>query len=257
LQGLDFGADLWAPQLAADARTLMFSASLESEDLLFAVRAEVGVDFANPFPLVAVNSASADGTPFLSADGLRLYFFSTRNNPDGGGRDLWLASRVDLNSQFSELRPLSELNTPSEEQLPWLSEDELTIVFASTRPAELADFNLLQATRTRREAPFDPPQLLANVNSDGLEGRGSLSRDGLTIVLSSTRAGGAGADDLWVAQRASLEGPFGEPVNLVALNSPARDMDVALSPDGLELFFVSLRGGPSELWRSVRPACTP
>jgi hypothetical protein len=83
---------------------------------------------------------SADG--FLSADGLSLYFASTRS----GNADLYRARRVTLDSDFGEPEPLVGVNTPYEERMPWLSADEHTLYFTSTRPAPYAQYGLFVAT---------------------------------------------------------------------------------------------------------------
>lgn len=256
--GIDLASALWAPQLAADGRALLFAVSQESEDIFIASRApeQPGV-FFDVRELGGVNSPDAEGAPFLSRDGLRLYFYSTRTSAGGGGRDLWMASRASTQDEFADLQPLSELNTPDEEHLPWLSEDEQTILFVSTRAAERGSYNLLQATRAEGTGPFGAPELVANVNSDTIDGRGALSGDALTLVLSTDRPGGLGSDDLWFAQRATRQEAFGEPTPLTAVNSDASDIDAALSVDGMELFFSSSRGGQPELWRSARAACAP
>ena len=59
---------------------------------------------------------SVDG--FLSADGLTLYFASTRNA--GRGSDLFVAERGNSNEAFAEPTALDDLNTGADERDPWL-----------------------------------------------------------------------------------------------------------------------------------------
>src|SRR5262245_63933062 len=42
----------------------------------------------------------------------------------------------------------------------------------------------------------------------------ALSKDGLSLYITSNRSGGQGADDLWVSQRASVDDAWGPPQNL-------------------------------------------
>ncbi len=253
------GLQLWAPLLVEGGATLLFAASggATSENIFTADREPAsGIGFLQARALSAVNSTSLDGSPFPSADGLRLYFFSTRRG-GAGGRDLWISSRASVEEPFGAPLPLSELNTPDEEHLPWLTRDELTIYFATTRPTTRADFNLFQASRASLSEPFGPAQPVANVNSDALEGRGTLSEDALALIFMSARQGGVGREDLWLSRRVSPEVEFDTPLNLTAVNSSAADLDPALSADGLQLFFSSDRGGAQQIWRSVREACLP
>ena len=89
-----------------------------------------------------------------------------------------------------------------------------------------------------------------------------ISKNGLSLYISSTRPGGVnGANignnstgflELWVSQRASLEAPWGAPVNLDAYNSVPIINSIGsntyapnFSVDGHLLFFSSLRAGGS------------
>jgi len=65
-----------------------------------------------------------------------------------------------------------------------------------------------------------------------------FSRDGLELYFSSTRTGGYGFFDIWVATRDEVGAPWGEPVNLgPTVNGSAGECDPSISPDGLELYF--------------------
>jgi len=71
------------------------------------------------------------------------------------------------------------------------------------------------------------------------------------------RPGGYGDADIWVTTRATVDDPWGEPVNLgEAVNTPDYDSCPYLSPDGLVLFLHSFRpGGPGgeDMWVTTRP----
>ena len=65
-----------------------------------------------------------------------------------------------------------------------------------------------------------------------------FSGDGLEFYFSSNRPGGFGKKDLWVARRERSDAPWGEPVNLGSpVNDAASQIEPAISPDGLELYF--------------------
>src|SRR3954467_9964908 len=61
-----------------------------------------------------------------------------------------------------------------------------------------------------------PVNLGPIVNSAFIDAGPAISRDGLTLYFGSDRPGGFGGLDLWVTERASLEAPWGAPVNLGA-----------------------------------------
>ena len=101
-----------------------------------------------------------------------------------------------------------------------------------------------------------PVNLGPVVNSPFAENLPEISRDGLSLYFTSNRPGGSGLGDIWVAQRASVDDPWGVPVNLgPTMNSSTPDLAPALSPDGHYLFFTSSRPGGfglNDIWVSWR-----
>jgi len=144
---------------------------------------------------------------------------------------------------------LPSVNSVSRDGSPSLTADELTLYFVSSRPGSLNDDTWV-ARRASKTDNFDAPQLLTELASPSFESSPNLSRDGRTLYFISDR--GSGDADVWAATRQSADGPFGSPVNLTAVNSQEAEDDPAVSPDGLELFFSSERGGRPQLWHSTR-----
>lgn len=88
------------------------------------------------------------------------------------------------------------------------------------------------------------PGTSAELNTPFLDGCPILSRDGKQLYLASTRPGGLGGIDIWVAERASADGPFGAPVNVGApINSADNDFCPSPLRDGKGFMFVSNRPG--------------
>ena len=88
------------------------------------------------------------------------------------------------------------------------------------------------------------PGTSSELNTPALEGCPTLSRDGLQIYMASNRPGGQGGLDIWVAERASPEEPFGAPANMGApINSPDNDFCPSPLRDGKGFMFVSNRPG--------------
>jgi hypothetical protein len=140
---------------------------------------------------------------------------------------------------------VTELNSSSPETGPSLTLDGLRIYFASTRPGGAGANDIWTATRPNWSSPFGTPTPVTELNSTGHELEPHVSADGLAIVFSSTRAGGLGDFDLWMATRLDLASPFGTPVHLAALSSSSADNSPAWSLFPDEFFFVSGRpGGP-------------
>jgi len=87
-----------------------------------------------------------------------------------------------------------------------------------------------------------PVSLGPVVNSTANDQWPAISPNGLSLYFASNRSGGAGQQDIWVTQRASLADPWGIPKNLGRnINSEARDNAPTLSADGHWLIFSSSR----------------
>jgi Tol biopolymer transport system component len=251
LLGIEFEEDVYGPALAGDGRTLYFSAYVDGEQQIYAAtREQRGVEFSGVAQLPNVNSAEMDGSPFPSADGQRLYFFSERQQGSLGRRDIWVSERdAEL---FGEPTLVQGINSPSSELLPWLTADELTVLFVSGRAGGSGGADVWRATRASVSEPFGAPSSVADLSSSGNEGRAVLSTDGTEAFVTSDRAGGP--PDIWTATRPARGAPFSELRRLATLNSNATELDVMLSADDTELFFASTRGGRSALFRAER-AC--
>ena len=95
-----------------------------------------------------------------------------------------------------------------------------------------------------------------NVNSPYNEWGPNFSPDGRSLLFTSTRPGGQGAHDIWVATRQIETDPWGKAVNLgPQVNSETTDGYPTISPDGQQMVFTSRRSGglgETDLWLSTR-----
>ncbi len=105
----------------------------------------------------------------------------------------------------------------------------------------------------------EPVNLGPDVNSTFDDWFPTVSRDGLSLYISSNRPGsfGGGFGDIWVSRRASCDESWGVPVHLgPPVNNGANAFLPNLSPDGHWLFFTSSRTegscGRTDLWVSWR-----
>ena len=144
-----------------------------------------------------VNSSTWDSQAAISCDGQQLFFASTR--PGGvGGSDLYFCSRLDDGS-WSEPRNLgTAINTPQDEEAPFLSNDAETLYFSSMGHGGLGDqdiyFSRLDRTTGRWAAAVNigPP-----INSPARELGFHLTADGRQGYFASDRPGGQGGLDIY------------------------------------------------------------
>lgn len=74
-------------------------------------------------------------------------------------------------------------------------------------------------------AAWDLAEPLTRINTEAGEGCPIETRDGLSLMFASTRSGGAGGLDIWVADRESIDAPWQTPRNLpMPVNSSAADL---------------------------------
>jgi Tol biopolymer transport system component len=84
----------------------------------------------------------------------------------------------------------------------------------------------------------------ASFNGPSLDGCPFIARDGKTFYMASNRPGGLGGIDIWVSTRASVDDPWGAPVNAGApVNSAENDFCPTVARDGHDFYFVSNRSG--------------
>ena len=192
---------------------------------------------------LALNTTNDDLSPEISADGLTLYFASTRAL--GQPYDLWIASRAARAAPFDPPQPIGELNTAADETDPSISLDQLTLYFRSDRAGTADIYVSVRASPTNSFAP--PMSVTGLDDAVAYDADPAISGDGLEIFFLSDRAGGVGAQDIWTATRNDVSASFGPPRNLVEVNSTAADRAPFLSPDGLSLYFSSSRSGSQSL----------
>jgi hypothetical protein len=209
-----------------------------------------------------VNSQFADGTPGISADGLEMYFNSTR--PGGlGQEDLWVTTRQTFADPWGPPVNITTVNSPYRETYPSVSTDGLTLYFSDyfygpDRPGGQGGHDLWMSTRASRSEPWATPvNMGAPPNSSGNEVSPTVSGDGLTLIFASSRGGGSGYYDLWMSRRPTTQQDWSPPVNLgPVVNSSSGEWECCLSCDGLALFFMSAERagglGANDAWVTVR-----
>jgi hypothetical protein len=180
----------------------------------------------------------------FSHDGLELYFSSGR--PGGYGlKDIWVARRDTLDSPWQEPVNLGpNVNGPRGELEPSISGDGLELYLGCWD-----DYILRVCTRPSKDAPWSSPAKIGPpvCSTEPAMEIGSndawipdISADGLSLYFCSTRAGGFGNSDIWVARRATKNDPWAEPVNLGPnVNTATDDLSPCISTDGLTLILRS------------------
>ena len=90
---------------------------------------------------------------------------------------------------------------------------------------------------------FGAPVAIAELNTVDREEDPSLTSDQLEIFFISSRAGGAGLDDIWTATRTTSTGTWSVPQPVVQINSATTELHPHVAPDGLTMYLASDRAG--------------
>jgi hypothetical protein len=204
----------------------------------------------------AINGPSGTNAPYISSDGLEIYFAGIR--PEGyGDGDLYVSARATATEPWGEAVNLgSTINTSSWEGFCWVSPNGLELYFQSNRPGGLGGFDFYVSRRMTTKDPWgDPENLGPVVNSEYDEVGLCVSRDGLVLFFqdrggSVPRPGGYGSTDLWMARRTSLSTPWGPPTNLGPnVNGPNLEFLPCLSLDGSLLYYGTETNGIYDNWQ--------
>ncbi len=148
-----------------------------------------------------VNGPIHDWGPSISADGLSLFFDSSR--PGGlGGSDIWVTKRATASHPWDEPTNLgAPVNSPATDGAASISADGLTLFFISGRPGGFGQEDIWITRRATISAPWRPPiNLGPNINTPYREGDPRISADGLELYfddVQTPRPGGIGGSDLW------------------------------------------------------------
>jgi outer membrane protein OmpA-like peptidoglycan-associated protein/tetratricopeptide (TPR) repeat protein len=142
-----------------------------------------------------INSEFWDSQPCLSPDKRDLYFASRR--PDGyGGSDIYV-SHLQPNGKWSEPENLGrEINTPGDEQCPFIHADNQTLYFTSNGLPGYGDADLFYIRRGPK-GWSKPTNLGYPINTISQEGTLFITSDGKTAYYSSDRGDSKGAMDIY------------------------------------------------------------
>jgi len=187
--------------VSPDQLTIYFDSSRGSDgryDIYVATRSTIAGDFGGVTAVSNINMAGGvtDGSPWISPDGLDLYFQSTRGV---GDYNLYHSTRANTSSPFGAPVEIGELNTTFNEDDFTLTPDQLAIYFASNRTG--ANYEVYVARRSTKADGFGTPTLLTELTAPEQDWATWVSADECVLYMGSDRTGSEGSHDIWVATR--------------------------------------------------------
>jgi Tol biopolymer transport system component len=208
--------------------------------------------WTEPVPVPQVNTEYGDWSPFLSYDGLTLYF-SRVDTPQFYYHRIYQATREDASALFTKVTEISSLNYSGGHVVcPWVSPDNLRMYYWRTELGSGHRLKVSKRESTDEAWPAGDDISELNILGSCLHGP-NLTQDELTTVFTGYNLpGGRGNYDLYIATRPDLSSPFGNVVNLTQLNTPATEADPFISPDGRSLYFTSNVNGYFQIYKATR-----
>ncbi|MBE9586816.1 OmpA family protein [Mucilaginibacter sp. JRF] len=156
-----------------------------------------GDDWGKPVGInPPVNTGAWESQPSISADGRTLYFVS--NKAGGlGGYDIWKTNLTDNGwTEPENLGP--SINTPYDEQSPFIHPDDNTLYFCSNGWPGLGNKDLF-VSRLDANGKWQKPENLGYpINSSGDENGLTLTAQGNYAFFSSNKLQGSGGFDIYM-----------------------------------------------------------
>lgn len=205
-----------SPTLSRDGHYLYFSSRRAGGygglDCWRSYRTDPSDDFGwqppeNVGPDVNTGADEADCFP-SGAGGATVLWFTSLNRP--GGRGDWdiYTSPMEPDGTFGPATPRLDLNTSFRETRMTITGNGLRIYFTSNRPGGLGGIDIWTAERATPHSEFcTPVNMGPTVNTADNDRSPSITTDGAELYFTSTRPGGLGSDDAYVARDHGGLGP--------------------------------------------------
>ena len=229
------------PHLSADGLTVHFASFRGgSWDLWSATRASRHAPWGAPVLEAAASTPDVDDGPFLTADGLELWFGSLAS-AGMGGFDVMRCTRPTPGSPWGPPGFVIELNSSGSDSAPSLTDDRLEVYFLTTgHGAPFSPNNaIFRATRASAAVPFGPPAVVSELLTPNTHRDVHVSGDGLTLVWTEF----VGSRMLvYAATRLQRGAPFGAPAEVTEFSGVGTSLGVygiSLSREGNEILLAA------------------
>lgn len=146
-----------------------------------------------------LNSNQWESQAAISCDGSELYFASNREG-GVGGTDIWFSKRLSNGSWSDPVNLGKPINTPEDEEAPFISNDGNALYFSSTGHLGMGDQDLFVSFKDSENNWTNPLNLGPKINTPHRELGFFLSADGKTAYFASDRPYGFGGMDIYRVQ---------------------------------------------------------
>jgi hypothetical protein len=184
--------------LSPDGNSLFFFQNDGTIGNLYESRLKFG-EWTEPVPFPApINSGYNESHASLSLDGERIYFTSDR--PGGyGGKDLYVSHLLPDGFWGEPLNLGPEINTPLNEESPYLHPDGRTLYFSSEGHTSMGGYDIFSSTLNEEDGEWSEPQNLGYpVNTPDDDVFFMPTPDGQRVYYASRQPDGFGSTDIYL-----------------------------------------------------------
>jgi hypothetical protein len=231
--------------ISSNGREAYFSVQSYMGDLSAIVMINKEADDWSKPEVASFSGKFHDIEPFLSPDGLKLYYASKRpinaSEVTSKDFDIWVVERTDMNSKWSQPINLgAPINTSGNEFYPAITTNG-NLYFTSDGPLSLGkdDIFFSKYENGKYTAPLS---LESSINSEGYEFNAFVAPDETFLIFTAyNRKDGLGNGDLYISYK-NNEGHWGIAKNLGdTINSNKLDFCPFVDPATNTLYFTSKR----------------
>jgi tetratricopeptide (TPR) repeat protein len=146
-----------------------------------------------------INSSAYEASASISPDGKKLFFSS--NRPGGyGGTDIYMAKKLPTGEWAIPVNLGSKINTPYDEDGPFIHSDGKTIYFSSKGHKTMGGFDIFRSTYDEETLEWSKPENIDYpLNTAHDDVHFTWSADGRKVFFSSIRKDGYGDQDIYYA----------------------------------------------------------
>ncbi len=198
--------------IAPSGETMFIYKSSNGGDIY--ISEKKGNQWSKPEPL-SINTPFFETSACLSPDERTLYFVRAENFK--ANRDIYYCSRT-IGGKWSVPKKLEGINTPYDEDAPFIHPDGKTLYFSSKGHSTMGGFDIFKTEKTASGGWSTPVNLGYPLNTAGDDVYFVLSANGKIGYYSSDKEGGQGRQDLY-----SVRMPVSEEPELALLKGTVKD----------------------------------
>jgi WD40 repeat protein len=191
--------------------------------------------FGTPQLVMELSSTSDDDDPFVSDDGLELFFNSTRAPSQAAA--IWQSVRMSTSDPWGMPTYVLELDSATVETNPLVSHDGMTMWLSSDRDAPAVNVDIYVSTRMSRTSGWSTPVLVQELSTPtATEYARGVSADELTLIIQAN-------SKIHISTRNSKSEPWSAKMVIAELDTGAAEGGGWLAADALHLAYESNKDG--------------